>query len=114
MRMQVFGRASPWVKGFQPPSKCPRCKRVNSLVFTGDRAKNGDHIYKCVIPLCNSMVGSPSMYGWCTRFNQIERLERDVFYNPCVSCSYRAPLSTDRPGGGVCRYLRVRPYEEFV
>jgi len=103
---------NPWVRGFQPPSKCPSCKRIGVLAFTGDRTENGDHIYKCVNPICNSMVGSPTMYAWCTHFNQ--KLERDVFFNSCVKCPYRSSLPTNRPGGGVCRHLQVRPYEDFV
>ena len=113
MVMNQF-KVNPWVRGFQPPSKCPSCKRIGVLAFTGDRTKNGDHIYKCMNPLCNSMVGSPTMYGWCTRFNQIELLERDVFANPCQKCPHRAPIDSNRLGKGVCRYLRVKPYESLI
>lgn len=107
-------RIDPWKRGFQPPSKCPQCKRVNSLVFTGERTESGDHVYKCMNPICSSIVGSPTMYAWCTHPHFDQKLERDIFFTPCVKCPYRSSLPTNRPGGGVCRYLRVRPYEEFV
>lgn len=112
MKMQVLSRVSPWVKGFQPPSKCPRCKRVNSLVFTGRRTVSGDHIYKCMT--CSASIGSPTQYAYCNRSGFPERIEKDVFFTECVKCSYRKPAPTGKPGGGVCINLRIRPYEEFV
>lgn len=106
-----FG-ASPWVRGFQPPSKCPFCRHINVLVFTGERTENGDHVYRCTY--CNSTIGSPTMYGYCYKSGFPERLEKDTFYTECVSCRFRGPIPSGRPGAGVCAHLRIRPYEEFV
>lgn len=115
MRTNEFRPAfsvSPWVRGFQPPSKCPQCKRVNSLVFTGERTESGDHIYRCMT--CGATVGAPTQYAYCDRSGFPERIEKDVFYTECVKCPYRKPAPTGKPGGGVCIRMRIRPYEEFV
>lgn len=105
---------NPWVRGFQPPgTKCPNCKRIGTLVFTGNYTESGDHIYKCVRG-CGATIGSPTQIAYCNRFGEIERLEKDTFHTPCVRCPYRRPAPTGRPGGGVCIHFRIRPYEEFV
>lgn len=105
-------RANPWVKGFQPPgTKCPQCKRIGTLVFTGEYVESSDHIYKCVG--CGATVGSPTDFAHCNRFGEYERIEKDTFFSPCIKCKFRAPLPTGRPGAGVCRHFRIRPPEEF-
>ena len=105
-------RRSPWKRGFQPPSKCPFCKRINSLLFTGKRRENGDHIYRCLA--CKQNIGAPTNYGYCDKSGFPERIEKDVFYSECLKCRLRTPYPTGKPGGGVCRHLRIRPYEEFI
>ena len=91
---------NPWVKGFRPPAKCPNCKRLYTLVFTGKRDQFGNHIYYCTF--CHVFVGAPTDYAYCNRFNEIERIEKDVFYNPCRDCPYRKVA----PGHGVCIHFR--------
>lgn len=107
-------KVNPWVRDFQPPSKCPQCKRVNMLVFTGERTKSGDHIYKCTYPGCGATIGAPTEYACCNGFGKLERIEKDIFFSPCVKCFYRRSEPTNRPGGGVCIHFRVKPYEEFA
>lgn len=106
-----FG-ASPWVRGFQPPSKCAFCKRVNTLAFTGERTETGDHIYRCLA--CGQNIGAPTDYAYCDKSGFPERIEKDVFYSECIKCPLRKPAPTGKPGAGVCAHLKIRPYEEFV
>lgn len=104
---------SPWKRGFQPTgTKCPRCKRIGTLVFTGEYAKNGDHVYKCMA--CSATIGAPTQYAYCNRFGELERIEKDVFFSPCVKCPSRSPASTGRPGVGVCIHFKMKPFEDFV
>lgn len=103
---------NPWVRGFQPAgTKCPNCKRIGTLVFTGRYTEHGDHIYKCVD--CGAAVGAPTDFAYCDRFGEYERIEKDVFHTPCVRCPFRKPVPTGRPGSGVCAHLRISPPEEF-
>jgi len=96
---------NPWEKGFQPPSKCPQCRRVNSLVYMGKRSQSGDHIYKC--SHCGSLVNAPTHYAQCTLMDN--PLEKDVFYTPCVKCPYR---KTDTHHG-VCIHWRKADYTDL-
>lgn len=106
-------RVNPWVRGFQPlGTKCPRCKRIGTLFFTGRYAENGDHVYKCVS--CGATVGSPTDWAYCNRFGEFERIEKDTFFSPCIKCKFRSPIPSGRPGGGVCRYFKVRAPEDFL
>ncbi len=88
---------NPWVKGFSPPSKCPNCKRLYTLTFTGKRNQLGDHIYHC--SFCNKFIGAPTDYAECDFFDL--KIEKDVFWSPCKDCPYRQPV----PGRGVCKYF---------
>jgi len=90
----------PWKPGFKPPSKCPNCKRVWTLVYTGKRDSLGNHIYRC--SYCKVFVGAPTDYAYCDFYPEAERLEKDVFYNPCVKCPHRE-IS---PTAGVCIHFR--------
>lgn len=91
---------NPWVRGFQPPSKCRNCSRVGQLVFTGKRDRLGNHVYRCL--KCGASIAAPTDYAKCTLFSDLERLEKDVFYNPCRDCLHRTPVE----GSGVCLYFR--------
>ena len=69
-----------WVKGFRPPSKCPECTSLYTLVYTGERTE-GDlfHVYHC--ERCGARVASPTFYAHCASDNSV--IERDGFYSPC-------------------------------
>lgn len=88
---------SSWVKGFRPPAKCPACKRLYTLIFTGLRNQIGDHVYRC--EFCGSYVGAPTDYAECTLHGGT--IEKDVFYSPCAKCPSREPV----PGSGVCKWF---------
>ncbi|MBW2561191.1 MAG: hypothetical protein JRE40_10120 [Deltaproteobacteria bacterium] len=89
----------------QPPpyiGKCPLCKRVNTMVFTGKFTQHGDRIYRCAA--CGSLCGAPSDYAWCELYD--EPLIKDVFWTPCLKCPLRRPVADGRPGHGVCVHFR--------
>lgn len=94
-----------WVEGYKPPSKCPACKRVYSLIFTGKYDQHGFHVYLCGI--CNSFVASPTIFALCGYFHK--ELEEDVFYNPCVACKVRqvTPLEP------ICAYFKKMAYTDL-
>lgn len=101
MSISIKKIVNPWRKGFQPPSKCPFCRRVNTLIFTGQRMKKtNDHVYHCTY--CDKRVGAPTHYAWCKLFDI--QLEKDVFYTPCIKCPQRKPSSIQ----GVCIHWRDR------
>lgn len=69
----------PWVKGFKPPSKCPKCSRVYTLIYTGQVNEDKFHVYRC--EACGSDIAAPTFYAYCDVDNSL--LEKDSFYTPC-------------------------------
>lgn len=79
-----------------PPSKCPKCKGVHCLVYTGLRDRNGNHLYKC--SRCGTgreLVSAPTFYAYCELDGSV--LEKDVFYTPCWDDRHRPRCGGFRP-----------------
>lgn len=71
----------PWTRGFQPPQGfCRRCRRISTLVYTGEVNKSQNHVYRCSV--CSADIVAPTMYAFCNINNTL--LEKDVFYTPCI------------------------------
>jgi len=94
----------------EPPSyigKCPNplCKRVNTMVWTGKFAQNGDRVYQC--GACRTLIGAPSDYAECDLFD--EPICKDVFWSPCSKCPNRRSV----PGHGVCIHFKKKEYKDL-
>ena len=90
--------------------KCPHCRGVGCLAYTGGTLPNGDRIYLCA--RCRKRIASPTDYGYCSRYGI--RLEKDTFWSPCKDCPRRSPVPNGVPRHGVCRHLEEERWEEIA
>lgn len=89
--------------------KCPQCKHVYCLVYTGRENKRGDHVYKCIRPVCGATVGSPTTYGECAIKG---RIWKDTFYNPCATCTDKRLQQLH--GHNICKHWKGLVYMDTV
>lgn len=87
----------PWRKGWRPPrASCPKC-RSNTVVYTAQREKHGNHVYHCYS--CGADFASFTMYAYCEHYERL--LEKDEFYTPCIDqgtkCQAFSPVGPHNP-----------------
>lgn len=115
---------SPWVRGFKPPVKewfdeynikhylviCPGCRDHDCLTYTGENARDGDHIYFC--QSCFHKVKAQTVRAECNLMDV--PMEKDQYFTPCVKCEYRNDVDVSEKGGGVipeiCIHYRVEKW----